>query len=131
MLRTTKIENASMATASSLLAAEFVRLVALMEEKELYKNSTLTLPELAQEMNISQHYLSEVINTQLGKNFYDFVNGYRAEEVMRRMRDPKASHLTILAIALEAGFNTKSSFNTFFKKYTGLTPSQYRGSAAA
>jgi AraC-like DNA-binding protein len=107
------------------------RLIALMEEKELYKNSLLTLPELADELRISQHHLSEVINTQLGKNFYDFVNGYRVEEVMRRMRDPRSSQLTILAIALESGFNTKSSFNTFFKKYAGVTPSQFRGQEVA
>jgi AraC-like DNA-binding protein len=106
------------------------RLVAVMEEKHLYKDSLLTLQDLADELRISQHHLSQVINTQLGKNFYDFVNGYRVEEAMRRMRDPKSSHLTILAIALESGFNTKSSFNTFFKKYTGVTPSQYRGQAS-
>ena len=102
------------------------RLLQLMEERQLYKDSLLTLQDLADEMSISQHHLSQVINTQTGKNFYDFVNGYRAEEAMRRLRDPKSSDVTILTIALESGFNTKSSFNTFFKKYTSVTPSQYR-----
>jgi AraC-like DNA-binding protein len=107
-------------------AAHLAQLQRVMEKKQLYKNSLLTLQELADELSISPHHLSQVINTGLGKNFYDFVNGYRVEEIKRRLRDPKSAHLTILAIALDAGFNTKSSFNTFFKKHTGLTPSQYR-----
>ncbi|QXD13925.1 helix-turn-helix domain-containing protein [Rhodocaloribacter litoris] len=102
------------------------QLLRLMEEKQLFKNSLLTLADLAAEMSISAHNLSEVINRQLGKNFYDFVNSYRAEEMMRRLRDPQFASLTILAIAEESGFNAKSTFNAFFKKYTGLTPSQYR-----
>ena len=106
--------------------AHLQQLLRVMEQKQLYKNSLLTLDDLANEMSISPHHLSQVINVQLGKNFYDFVNGYRVEEVKRRLRDPKSMHLTILAIALDAGFNTKSSFNAFFKKHTGLTPSQYR-----
>lgn len=112
-------------------AAYAQRLVQLMEDKQLYKDSLLTLQELAEEMEISEHHLSQVINTQLRKNFYDFVNGYRAEEAMKRLRDPRSSGVTILTIALESGFNTKSSFNTFFKKYTGRTPSQYRMQAEA
>jgi AraC-like DNA-binding protein len=77
-------------------------------------------------MSISAHNLSEVINTQAGKNFYDFVNGYRVEAVMRRLRDPRYAHLTILALAEESGFNSKSTFNACFRRHTGLTPSQYR-----
>jgi AraC-like DNA-binding protein len=106
--------------------AHVQRLVRLLEEKQLHRNSLLTLDELAGELRVTPHHLSQVINTQLGKNFYDFVNGYRVEETKRRLRDPKSSRLTILAIALECGFNTKSSFNTVFKKHTGVTPSQYR-----
>lgn len=106
------------------------QLLRVMEEKKPYRKSLLTLPELADEMAISAHNLSEVINTQAGKNFYDFVNRYRVEEVMRRLQDPRYSHLTILAIAAESGFNSKSTFNAFFRKTTGLTPSQYRASHA-
>jgi AraC-like DNA-binding protein len=97
-----------------------------MDETRPYRNSYLTLQELADALSISAHNLSQVINTRLGKNFYDFVNGYRVEEVKHRLRDPKYQHLTILAIGLEAGFNTKSTFNAFFKKHTGVTPSRYR-----
>jgi AraC-like DNA-binding protein len=104
------------------------QLLRVMEEKQPYRNSLLTLQELADEMEISAHNLSEVINTQAGKNFYDFVNRYRVEEVMRRLRDPRYAHLTILAIAEESGFNSKSTFNAFFRRATGVTPSQYRTS---
>ncbi|HWA39961.1 MAG TPA: helix-turn-helix domain-containing protein, partial [Gemmatimonadales bacterium] len=80
----------------------------------------------AAETGMSPHNLSEVINTRGGKNFYDFVNTYRAEEAMRRLRDPKYANLTILAVAADSGFNSKSVFNAFFKEHTGQTPSQYR-----
>jgi AraC-like DNA-binding protein len=102
------------------------RLLRLMDEKKPYQNSYLTLQELADDLSISAHHLSRVINTKLGKNFYDFVNEYRVEEVKRRLLDPKFSNLKILAIGMDAGFNTKSTFNAFFKKHTGLTPSDYR-----
>jgi AraC-like DNA-binding protein len=108
--------------------AGMLQLLRVMEEKKPYRKSFLTLQELADETAISAHNLSEVINTQAGKNFYDFVNRYRVEEVMRRLPDPRYAHLTILAIAADTGFNSKSTFNAFFKKVTGLTPSQYRTS---
>ncbi len=112
---------------SDVQAERYVKqLLHLMDEKKPYTNSYLTLQELADELSISAHHLSQVINTKLGKNFYDFVNEYRVEEVKRRLRDPKYMHLKILAIGMDAGFNTKSTFNAFFKKATGLTPSQYR-----
>lgn len=107
-------------------AARLQQLRALMDEKHPYRRSQLTLQELADEMGMSTHNLSQVINTQAGKSFYDFVNGYRADEAMRRLRDPKSSHLTILAIAEESGFNSKATFNAFFKRHTGVTPSEYR-----
>jgi len=105
--------------------AYLAKLLRLMEEKKPFTNSFLTLQDLADQMSISAHNLSQVLNTRLGKNFYEFVNGYRIEEVKRRLSDPKSRHLTILAIGLDSGFNTKSTFNAFFKKYTGLTPSRY------
>jgi AraC-like DNA-binding protein len=107
------------------------RLLQVIEEKRLYRNSLLTLQDLADEMRISAHNLSEVINTRLGKNFFELVNSYRVEEVKRRLHDPEADHLTILSIAWDAGFNTKSTFNAIFKRLTGLTPSQYRSRRSA
>lgn len=102
------------------------RLIAEMRHQKLYRNSELTLNELAAALELSPHNVTETINQYIGKNFYDFVNEYRIEEVKMRLRDPAAGHLTILAIGMEAGFNSKSTFNSVFKKNVGLTPSQYR-----
>lgn len=102
------------------------RLICLMEEEKPYRNSDLTLQQLAEMAGITPHNLSEVINTQLRHNFFDFVNQYRLEEVKRALLEPENQHLKILAIAFEAGFNSKTSFNTIFKKYLGMTPSEYR-----
>jgi AraC-like DNA-binding protein len=74
---------------------------------------------------MSPNHLSQVINQLEGKNFFDFVNAYRVEEVKRKMADDRSKKLTLLAIALESGFNSKTSFNMVFKKMTGQTPSQY------
>ena len=101
-----------------------------MAETRPYLDSQLTLQDLAEELAISPHNLSEVINTQAGKNFYDFVNGYRVEEAKRRLRDPRHANLTILAVATDSGFNSKATFNAFFKRSTGQTPSQYRAGPA-
>jgi AraC-like DNA-binding protein len=104
-------------------------LLSIMEEQKPFSRSTLTLQDLSDELRISAHNLSEVINTRLQKNFFDFVNGFRVKEVKRRLEDPQYDHLTILAIAQDVGFNSKSSFNTIFKKLTDTTPSEYRKQA--
>ncbi|MBC8180834.1 AraC family transcriptional regulator [candidate division KSB1 bacterium] len=101
-------------------------LLKLMEEKEQYRNSELTLHELAEASSISPHNLSEVLNTQLNQSFFDFINFYRIEQVKKDLLDPEKQHLKILSIAYDAGFNSKTSFNTLFKKHTDLTPSEYR-----
>ncbi|HMB90204.1 MAG TPA: helix-turn-helix transcriptional regulator [Rhodothermales bacterium] len=101
-------------------------LVELMNTEKPYHQGDLTLQDLADALGISAHNLTEVINTQLGQNFYDFVNSYRVREVQERLADPDYVHLTLLAIGLEAGFNSKSTFNAVFKKHTQMTPSQYR-----
>ena len=97
-----------------------------MEEEKLYTNSSLTLNDLSTRLSISTHHISETINSKLHQNFFDFVNQYRVNRVIQDMTDHKKSHLTLLGIAMDAGFNSKSSFNTIFKNYTGATPSEYR-----
>ncbi|MBX7152505.1 helix-turn-helix domain-containing protein [bacterium] len=104
------------------------KLLQFMNDQKPYTNSEITLRDLAGFLNISEHNLSEVINTLLKKNFYDFINFYRVEDAKKRLLDPRFSEYTILAIAMEAGFNSKSSFNSLFKKFTGTTPSQFRSS---
>lgn len=111
-------------------ASEILRsLIDSMEKKKIYRNSSLTLTELAEELSISTHNLSEVINTKLKKNFYDFVNGYRLEEVKKDLIDPTKQHLKILSLAFDAGFNSKATFNTLFKEQTEKTPSEFRKDA--
>jgi AraC-like DNA-binding protein len=75
---------------------------------------------------IPRHHITEVLNEKYGRNFFSFVNEYRIREALSRMNDPKYQHYTLLAIAYDAGFNSKSTFNSFFKAYTGKTPSAYR-----
>ncbi len=98
----------------------------LMNEDNLYQDCDLTLQQLANKLRISSHNLSQIINTQLNQNFFDFVNQYRVEKVKVDLLDPKKEHMKILSIGLDAGFNSKSSFNTIFKKHTKMTPSEYR-----
>jgi AraC-like DNA-binding protein len=92
-------------------------------------NSAITLPELAQNLSMSIHHLSQIINQRLNQNFYEFINHYRVEEAKKMILDPAYKHLTIAAIGYDSGFNSNSSFNSVFKKATGKTPSQYRNSA--
>lgn len=102
------------------------RLKSFMEEKKPYTDSNLSLHQLAQMLDITPHNLSEVINTGLNQNFFDYINHYRVENVKNDLKDEKKGHLKFLSIALDAGFNSKSSFNAIFKKHTGMTPSEYR-----
>lgn len=98
----------------------------IMENDKPYLNSELTLSELAGKLSISTHNLSEILNTRVKQNFYDFINRYRVEEVKRRLADKESEMYNLIAIAFDSGFNSKSAFNTIFKKQTGTTPSQYR-----
>jgi len=90
-----------------------------------YLDRELTIYDLSRQLHIPRHILSEIINEHMGKNFYNLVNDYRIEEVKKRLESPEYKHLTILAIAYDSGFNSKSSFNTIFKEKTGSTPSEY------
>lgn len=104
------------------------RLLDVMESEKPYTDGELTLPKLAARLSVSTHHLSQVINERLGQSFSDFVNSYRVGEAKRMLSDPAAGHYSVLAIGEEVGFNSKSSFNTAFKKQTGMTPSEFRQS---
>ena len=103
-------------------------LVSAMERERLYQNSELTLADLADRLDTTPHKLSEVLNSELGQTFYDFVNGYRVKDVQRRIADESSRNLKILALAMDAGFASKSTFNAVFRQHTGQTPSSYRRS---
>lgn len=106
--------------------ANLERLLATMQTDELYLEGELKLSDVAEKLGVSTNNLSQIINEKLGKNFYDFVNEYRVETAKRLLLDPKKQHLTLLAIAFDSGFNSKSSFNNVFKKQTSLTPSEFK-----
>lgn len=100
-----------------------------MIDQEPYLDPSLTIQELANQINIPVRDLSVLINHRMNQHFFDFVNEYRIKKAMNILRNQSKSHLTILEILYEVGFNSKSSFNTSFKKYTQLTPTAYRNSS--
>jgi AraC-like DNA-binding protein len=97
-----------------------------MQEEKPYLDVDLSIQDVSSELGISRHYLTQVINGLLGKNFYTFINEYRVEVVKKLLVSDEYSKYTLTSIAYEAGFNSKSSFNSIFKKATGMTPSQFR-----
>jgi AraC-like DNA-binding protein len=101
-------------------------LLVYMDTAKPYLDQELTIYALAEQLNITRNHLTQIINEQLGKNFYEFVNGYRVEEVKRMMEDSQYDNLTISALGLEAGFKSKTAFNTNFKKITGYTPTEWK-----
>ncbi len=106
------------------------KLLYLLEAEKIYRDEDLTLQTLAEKLAVSPHQLSWIINDVLHLSFSTLVNGYRIEEVKGRLSDPSFNHNSILQAALDAGFNTKASFNRAFKMHTGMTPSEYKKSAS-
>lgn len=102
------------------------KLLTLMEEQSPHRESGLTLDQLAGQVGLSPHNLSEVINRGLDLNFFDFVNRYRVKQVQKNLLDPEKTQFTVLALSLDAGFASKSTFNSIFKKHTGLSPTSWR-----
>jgi AraC-like DNA-binding protein len=104
----------------------YKELLQLLQEKRLYEDVELTLDDLAQRLQLSSGYLSQIINTKEKKSFFEFVNHYRVEAVKQKLIDSAYAHYDILSIALESGFKSKSTFNAVFKKMTKQTPSAYK-----
>ena len=104
----------------------YLNLISIIKEKKLYQNPDINMSMLSEEIGLSKSYVSQIINTKEGKNFFDFINTYRVEEVKQKMADPAFEHYSILGLAMEAGFKSKSTFNAVFKKMTGMTPSKFR-----
>jgi AraC-like DNA-binding protein len=109
----------------------YCRLTKLLETEKPYLKNDLTLQSLASSLSLSTHFLSQVINQKFNQNFYDLINNSRIEEAKKIMSDPEKNHLSIAAVGFEAGFNSVSSFNSFFKKMMKMTPSEFRKSHAA
>ena len=96
-----------------------------MNHEKIYLDNDLNLPGLAHKLGIGIHDASYLINETTGDNFYNFINRYRVEEAKRLLNSSKRNELNILGIAFAAGFNSKTTFNTTFKKLVGMSPTQF------
>ncbi|MCB0642793.1 MAG: AraC family transcriptional regulator, partial [Phaeodactylibacter sp.] len=96
-----------------------------MDREKPYLEPKMTIAKLAERADIPVNYLSQVINDRLDQNFFDFINSYRVREFQELLEQPDNSQYTLLSLAHDAGFNSKSTFNAIFKKFTGQTPSEY------
>ncbi|MEM7039864.1 MAG: helix-turn-helix domain-containing protein, partial [Bacteroidota bacterium] len=101
------------------------RLRQLMEEEQLFLDPELSLRALAAYMNLPPNHMSQLLNEGVHQNFAHFVNGYRLDHFKRKLLSDNAHQLTLLALAYDSGFNSKTVFNTFFKKKMGMTPKAY------
>ena len=97
-----------------------------MEAGQYYQDPELSLTSLAETLGVHSHELSRIINLALKKNFTEFINDYRIRQVTRKLKDPTSDRLTLLGIALDAGFNSKTTFNRIFKQTTGKTAAEYK-----
>ncbi len=118
-----RYKNSQLSEADSKLHLQ--RIIEFMEKERAYLDAELSLPKLAKHLNMPSHQISQVLNLELEKSFYEFLNEYRFKEAKHRLLQPENKHLTILAIAFDSGFNNKNTFNKVFKKHEGLTPSQF------
>ncbi|WP_228423521.1 helix-turn-helix domain-containing protein [Chryseobacterium piperi] len=105
---------------------ELLKLKNYMISEKPFLNPSLTIQDISKDIEIPVRDLSLLINHQLGQHFFDFINTYRIESAMAILKDTEKNKVTVLEILYEVGFNSKSSFNTAFKKHTGITPTEYR-----
>ena len=94
--------------------------------KKPFLDENVSLKSLAELLAVSDKKLSAILNQHMEISFYDYINGYKVEDVIMKMKEPSYNKYTLLAIAFESGFNSKTSFNRIFKKVTGLSPSAYK-----
>jgi AraC-like DNA-binding protein len=102
-----------------------IRLVKLMEDQKMFIQSRLSVDDLAASLNIPRRYLTHIFTTQLNTTAIAFINKYRVEDLISKMSEDELQTKTILALAMESGFSSKSTFNQVFKTHTGKTPSEY------
>ncbi len=102
------------------------QLEQFMRQEKAFLEGDLTLTELAQRLGMPQHQLSQVLNQQLGMSFFEYINRLRVQEAERCLEDAGFAQQTLLEIGMAAGFNSKAAFNAAFKRYSGITPSEFR-----
>jgi len=104
------------------------KLINFMDQSNAWKDNELSVEKISIQTNIQKHHITQALNENHGKNFYVFVNEYRAEYAKKLITSSEHANWSFIAIAGECGFNSKTAFNNFFKKHTGMTPSEYRKS---
>jgi AraC-like DNA-binding protein len=97
-----------------------------MEREKPYLDPDLTIGVLSEKVKIPDVRLSLLLNNEINRNFFDFINSYRIEEFKKQVKNPENNNLSLLGIALNCGFNSKATFNRVFKKYTEMTPKEYK-----
>jgi AraC-like DNA-binding protein len=102
------------------------KLEKLMKEDKIYTEPDLKLNEVADQLGVSVHFLSQLLNEKFNRTFLDYVNYFRVEALKASLADPNKAHLTLLSLAMDAGFNSKSAYNNTFKRFTGKTPTEYK-----
>lgn len=106
----------------------YTKLEKLCKEQHIYRDNSLDRIKVAEKLNISVGYLSQIINNISNENFNTYINTYRVEDVKKMIVDSEFDNYSLLAISMEAGFTSKTTFNKSFKKITGVTPNEYRKS---
>lgn len=124
IIEATRYVGSGLSDSESAGYAQKIR--TIMEKEKLYLDPEINLKELSDKTGINPRYLSQVINSRFNQNFFDFINHYRIEEAKRLMAGTVRKELTILEVMYHVGFNSKSSFQTAFRKYTGTTPTEFR-----
>jgi len=103
-------------------------LINYMNHSEAWKDPELSIAKLSEETDTPKHYVTQVLNEHLQKNFYTFVNEYRTENAKKLILSPEYENWSFIAVAYECGFNSKTAFNNFFKKHTNMTPTEFKNS---
>ncbi len=124
--QTTKYKNSTLS--ASEITKIYNNLINSMNKDKYFLEPDITLDDIADKINVTKHNLSQVINTKTGGNFYNFINKYRVEEFKTSIKLNTYPNFTLIAIALECGFRSSSSFYSVFKKITGTTPKQFMDS---
>ncbi|MEP5612676.1 MAG: AraC family transcriptional regulator, partial [Cyclobacteriaceae bacterium] len=99
--------------------------VDYLHRNKKFSSKKLSLDQIAKDIQVSPHHLTQAVNLGLKMNITDLINKYRVDEVKERLVDPKFTHYSIVSIGLDAGFSTKASFYNAFKKHVGMTPTVY------
>ncbi|MEO6176318.1 MAG: helix-turn-helix domain-containing protein [Flavobacterium circumlabens] len=132
IIQASSLENNQKKVISDIALQEMKSiLIQIMDDKKPFLDPELSLFKLSSQLDVSSHQLSYIINKGFDENFYQFINRYRIEEAKKKILDPKMQHLSLIGIAFEVGFNSKTVFNTTFKKSTSQTPSEFKKATTA